>query len=267
MAHLKDALGFCGGGFLRGLWAKIVYKFNRPAYAPPRDAQITAFYMPAAGGSAHYAASLRFIGKKHRGIAIMGEGLLLGRAALTGGASAEVKILDKIKARYEALPCPQPPPIITDDIANYRALKLSTEIDGKYGDIAAAAHFITDYIAPPKPGGRAGRRIAVQDNNLLFCGDEIARRARELFICPRGDFLVELNQSPGSAGLLVYGAPHGDARRLKRAFAAACAAQRLERLIVFSAAEEKFFNMLFKYYYPHAKAVHITAAAEYFYEK
>ncbi|MDR1123645.1 MAG: 4Fe-4S dicluster domain-containing protein [Elusimicrobiota bacterium] len=269
MAWLKYALGFCGGGFWRGLWSKIVYKFNKPAYTPPQGAQITAFYMPAAGGSAHYAASLRIIGKEHRGAEIMDEGLLLGRATLMQGAAAAAKILDKIKARYEALLCPQPPPIITDDIANYRALKLSTEIDEKYQNIAAAARFITDYMPPVKPPARtgAGRRIAVQDNNLLFCGDEIARRARELFICPRADFLLELNQSPGSAGLLAYGAQHADLQQLKRAFAAACAARRLETLIVFSSAEEKFFNMLFKSYYPYAKAVHITAAAEYFYEK
>ena len=269
MAHLKDALAGGGGGFWRGLWEKAAYKFKKPDYTPPQDAQITAFYLPAAGGAAHYAASLRFIGKEHRGIIIMDDGLMLGRAALTLGAAAAAKILDKIKARYEALLSPQPLPLITDDIDNYRALKLATEIDEKYLDIAASARFITDYMEPLKlPSLRgAGRRIAVQDNNILFCGDTIARQAGELFICQRADILVELNQSPASAGLLAYGAPHADAGRLKRDFAAACARRRIDTLIVFSSAEEKFFNMLFKYYYPYAKAVHIANAPEYFHEK
>ncbi|MDR0734568.1 MAG: (Fe-S)-binding protein [Elusimicrobiota bacterium] len=269
MAWLKDVLGFGGGGFWRGFRAKIIYKFKKPNYTPAQDAQITAFYLPAAGGAAHYAASLRFIGKEHRGVAIIDEGLLLGRFALTHGAAATAKILDKIKARYEALLSPQPMPVITDDIENYRALKLAAEIDEKYQNISSAARFITDYMEPVKPRARAGsgRRIAVQNNNILFCGDKIVTRARELFICPRADFLIELNQSPASVGLLAYGTAHENAGQLKRAFAAGCAELRIDTLIVLSCAEEKFFNMLLKSYYPYTKAVHIANAPEHFYEK
>jgi hypothetical protein len=269
MAWLKDSLGFGCGGFWRGFCAKAVYKFKKPTYKMPDDAHITAFYLPAAGGESHYAASLGFIGKEHRGIAIMEDGLLLGRAALIQGAAATAKILDKIKARYEALLSPQPLPIITDDIENYRALKLATEIDEKYQNISAAARFITDYMEPVKLRARAdaGRRIAVQNNNILFCGDTIARRARELFICPRADFLIELNQSPASVGLLACGAAHKNAALLKQAFAAVCAKLRINTLITFSSSEEKFFNMLLKSYYPYTQAVHIANAPEYFYEK
>ena len=185
---------------------------------------------------------------------------LLAEAALTQNLPTLIKILDEIKAGYDAAP----KPIIAKDIEAYRLLKLSPEIDEKYQTLAQNAVFITDTMKPISINQSV--KILVQNNNIFFCGDDIPKKTAGLFVCLGNKFLVELKLGAQSAGLLPYCKIEGNAQ-IAKDMSARIAAYKADLFIVLSSADEKFFKKLLKKSRPGTKVLHISDAPEYFDEK
>jgi ferredoxin len=273
MGEIKNALGMKTSGFLRETLLNffagkpgVHFVFKNLKYKIKDDTAVKVVYLPDAHGLKYAKNTLALLRKELGGVYTLKSSLLLGAAALTQNTRALKKILGNIKAEYEKILSSEPLPIVTDNIEDYRALKTSPEYGTGFEPLAAAARFITDYLKPFAAGEKLkNKRIIIQNNNVLFCGDEINQKTAALFVCRKDHFLVELEEGAHALGLLAYekakGAPH-----IKKNLAALLAKKRADIIITCSAREENMLNGLLKQYYPGTKALHIAACGELFYD-
>ena len=259
MLHLKTALGAKPGLFLElaARMPRLFFAIKTLRVKKPQSDKTQIFYMPNADGAKHMQASIALISKKHPDIKIIKSGLYLSRAALTAGAPV-TKILDNILAEYGAAHAAHTPAIVVDNIEDFRLLKQSVEFGEKYRPLAQAAQFITEHLKPIKikPRGHKNLSVLLQDNNSFSCDDKIPQLAKNLFVCPRGKFLLKLELGAQSAG-------RAPTPTLAKRLAAQVARARADLFIVFSSADEIYFNNILKTFYPHTRVMHI---AQYFYE-
>jgi hypothetical protein len=178
------------------------------------------------------------------------------------------RVLANIKAEYTKIPSPEPLAIITANIEEYRILKQAEDISADFKILADNAAFITDYMKPIKVKEEKirGKRILMQKSNSFFYGDNIPQKARQLFICGKGQFFVELVEEANSAGLLAY-CPLKGQENIKKTMARTLAKKRADILIVQSCADETFYKEILKKYYPHTTVLNIVSCAEFFDER
>jgi hypothetical protein len=233
----------------------------------PDDKHPQAFYLPSVFGLDSMKKNINIIKQKYAGVSVMESGLLLARTALTGGFNNLTKVFDNIQAEYERRRAGDDKiPIITDSIEDFRLLKHSAALGEKYKDIAANAHFVSEFIKPLKVKNKefGNKKILLQNNNIFFCNDEIIDKIRQSFICGKNKFLVKLELEAHGAGLLPYCKIKG-AQAIKQNLAAALASRRADVFVVLSYADKAFFDELLKVYYPYTKVLHIAELFEYFY--
>lgn len=233
----------------------------------PKSDSAHAIYLPAQN-MRHSKKSLQIIEKEKGPAYIIKSGLMLAQTAFTGDLKNLQTVLNNIKQEYDSILSSDPLPLITDDIELYRILKLSPEIDGKYQNIADNAAFISQFINIKKKGQAPAKdkKIVLQNNNVFFCDDKVLNNIISFFNCGKSPYLVELVVDIHSAGLMPYTRIKGK-EGIERNLAKKISLKRADYVIVLSSKDEDFFNKILKTYYPTAQVVHISRAAELFYEK
>ncbi|MDR0953492.1 MAG: 4Fe-4S dicluster domain-containing protein [Elusimicrobiota bacterium] len=265
--ELKEALSPQKSNALRAL-SKIpsLVLFAKRAKLPKhlQTGQVKAVYMPSQQGLSFAANSFEIMNKTVGEAKTIKSGLFLTQAYFSGDTILFKKILNAVKKDYLAATKNQANiPLITDNIEDYRLLKQATEFGKEFEILSKQTHFITDFIEPKKITVAAlkNKVLALQENNVLFYGDDMSAKSHKLLNCIKGIIFVEFNQHKTHALAALNGAKglsQKDKKEIKQRLASKAAENKVELMVVLSGGEKVLLNKIFKHFYPQAKALHIS---------
>lgn len=271
MAELKRALSYKPYNIFKNLALRLSNKYSRLyfslinlKYKIKTNQDIKALYLTSSTGLKYADKSIQIIELAKGPTGIIKSGFFMTETYLQDLRLFK-DILNAVKAEYESYPGL---PLITDNIEEYRLLKQAEEFGEQYKNLADNVLFITDLLKPQiiNADKFKDKKVLLQNNNIFFYGDTAINRSAELFICGKNNFFVQFTQAPHSAGLLAYGMVK-NGREIKAQLLKTILKLDADIIITLSAKDTAFFKRILKKSGSKIQVMHLTQAAEYFYER